>query len=65
MLLLLLIVTAVAALTVSPVTIHLPKAADEATVQQKDLRMLQIVKKAPQTAPKSMAMVRFGAHKPK
>ena len=65
MLLLLPIVTVVAALTVSPVTVYLPNATDEATVQEKDLRMLQIVKKAPQTAPKSMAMVWFGAHKPK
>ena len=63
--LLLPVVTVVAALTVSYVTINLPNAADEATVQQKDLRMLQIVEKAPQTAPKSMAMVWFGAQKPK
>ena len=65
MFLLLPIVTVVTALTVSSVTIHLPNAADEAAVQQKDLRMVQIVKKALQTVPKSMAVVWLGAHKPK
>ena len=65
MLLLLPIITVVAAHTVSSVTIHLPNAADEAAVQQKDLRIVQIAQKALQTVPKSMAVVWLGAHKPK
>ena len=47
MLPLLQIVMVAAAPTVSSVTIHLLKAADEATVKERDLRMLQMLEKAP------------------
>ena len=58
MLPLLQIVMVAAASSISSVTIHLLKAADEATVKQRDIRMLQMRK--PPDSPEKLGN---GAHK--